>query len=524
MKLLQDVLRETAWRYPEKAAFENLGQDLSFSQLVRGIESLAGALANLGIRKGDRLTILAENSVEYIYYHYAMGMLGAILHVINTRLSEREMTWMVNNAESSVLVLDESHALRWLVFSKDCPSIQFLIGIGEVEGAKYGTNELISAAYTLKGFSSVSPEDPALLIYTSGTTGMPKGALQTHEGSTLQDELMAEALLSSPDDVYLAFMPYFHQAGLIRTRSTLMRGGKNVTMGKKLDIFKVANIIAEKRISLAFVPPPVDSIILETMEREKLDLSCLRLIVGAGGAGPAHAAKMKQFCEKLHCRFMGVYGLTECTGTVTYVMDPEAFTNPNTCGKPFRGLQVEIWDDDHRPLPTGKVGEVMVRGQTNVPGYWKNDQATRELFTGEWLHTGDLGRLDEEGFLYIVDRKKDMIKTGAENVYSKEVEDVLGTHPSIADLAVIGLKDPNPAGWGEIVTAIIVPKPEAAQLTVDEIKAFCKDKIAGYKMPKIVHNVEVIPRNAIGKVQKVDLRKQFSLETVGKWALEKADE
>jgi fatty-acyl-CoA synthase len=512
MRLLHEVLRETVLKNPEKTAFENLGQDLSFSDLFHRIESLAGALAGFGIRKGDRVTILAENSVDYICYHYATGILGAILHVINTRLSEREMTWMVNNADPSIIVIDENHASRWPVFSKSCPSLQFLIGIGEVMGAKYRTEELVKAGSPLKNPQPVSPKDPALLIYTSGTTGMPKGALQTHEGSTLQDELMAEALSSSPDDVYLAFMPYFHQAGLIRTRSTLMRGGKNVTMGMKFDITKVANIIADKRISLAFVPPPVDGIILETMEREKLDLSCLRMIVGGGGQGPAYAGRMKQFCEKLNCHFMGVYGLTECTGTVTYVMDPEAFINPFTCGRPFKGLQVEIWDDGHRPLPAGEVGEVMVRGRTTVPGYWKNDQATKELCTGEWLHTGDLGRLDEEGFLYIVDRKKDMIKTGAENVYSKEVEDVLCTHPSVADLAVIGLKDPNPSGWGEIVTAIIVPKPDAAELTVDELKAFCKDKIAGYKVPKIVHNVKVIPRNAIGKIQKVDLRKQFSLE------------
>jgi fatty-acyl-CoA synthase len=516
MRLLHEVLRKTVLQYPEKIAFENLGQNISFSELFLRMESLAGTLAGFGIRKGDRVTILAENSVDYICYHYALGILGAILHVINTRLSEREMTWMVNNAESMVMVIDESHASRWPMFSMSCPSLQFLIGIGEVEGAKYRTDELVSAGSPLKDPPSVSPKDPALLIYTSGTTGMPKGALQTHEGSTLQDELMAEALSSSPDDIYLAFMPYFHQAGLIRTRSTMMRGGKNVTMGKKLDIFKVANIIAEKKISLAFVPPPVDSVILETLEREKLDLSCLRLIVGGGGQGPAYAEKMKQFCEKLHCRFMGVYGLTECTGTVTYVMDEDAFTNPFTCGRPFRGLQVEIWDDGHRPLPSGEVGEVMVRGQTNVPGYWKNDQATKELYTGEWLHTGDLGKLDAEGFLYIVDRKKDMIKTGAENVYSKEVEDVLCTHPSIGDLAVVGLKDPNPSGWGEIVTAIIVPKPEAAELTVDELKTFCKDKIAGYKVPKIVHNVKTIPRNAIGKVQKVELRKQFSLENAAK--------
>lgn len=516
MELLHTVLKQAVSTYPDRIAFENMEEEISFSRLFHRIECLAGALVDFGIKKGDRVSMLAENSMDYICYHYATAMIGAILHVINTRLSEQEMIWMVNDAESTIMVVDESHAWRWPQFAAHCPSLRLLIGIGEVPGATYKTSELVGSGVPIQDPPVVFPKDPALLIYTSGTTGRPKGALQTHEGSITQDTLMAEALETSPEDIYLAFMPYFHQAGLIRTRATLIRGGKNVTLGRKLDIMKVAHVIAEKRISLAMVPPPVDSLIIETRDREKLDLSCLRMIVGGGGQGSAVTEKMKRFCEKLNCRFMGVYGMTECTGTVTFVMGEDAFGNPETCGKPFRGIEVEIWSEDNRSLPPGEIGEVMVRGRTTVPGYWKNEQATQELYTGDWLHTGDLGRFDEKGFLYIVDRKKDMIKTGAENVYSKEVEDVLWTHPSIADVAVIGLRDPNPGGWGEIVTAVIVAKAGAVELTVDELKAFCKGKIAGYKAPKMVRNVREIPRNAIGKVMKVDLRRQFSLDTTGK--------
>lgn len=512
MRLLHNVLQKTVLQYPKKVAFESEGQDLSFSDLFMRMERLAGALAGFGIKKGDRVSILAENSVDFICFHYAMGMLGAILHVINTRLSEKEIIWMVNNAESSIMVIDENHAAKWSAFLIHCPTLKFLIGIGDVESAKYKTADLVSSGPPLKVCSSVVPSDPVILIYTSGTTGKPKGALQTHEASLMQDELTAEALSLSKSDVYLAFMPYFHQAGLIRTRATMIMGGKNVTMGKKLDIAKVANIIAEKKISVTLVPPPVDGIILKTLETENLDLSCLRMIIGGGGLGPAYAKQMKHFCEKLNCRFSGVYGTTECSGTVTFVMGEDSFDNPLTCGKPFRGVKLEIWDDDNQPLPIDEIGEVMVSGKTTVPGYWKNDQATNTLYTGQWLHTGDLGRIDEEGFLYIVDRKKDMIKTGGENVYSKEVENVLGNHPSIADLAIIGLKDPSLTGWGEIVTAIIVLKLEAAELTVEDLKTFCEGKIAGYKIPKTVHNVSTIPRNAIGKVLKVDLREKFSLE------------
>ncbi|MDD5170428.1 MAG: AMP-binding protein, partial [Syntrophales bacterium] len=236
----------------------------------------------------------------------------------------------------------------------------------------------------------------------------------------------------------------------------------------------------------------------------------LRMIIGGGGLGQAYAERMKVFCDEMRCTSSGIYGLTECTGPVTAIKGDDCFRKPDSCGKPMRGIGLQIWDDQNQPVPTGEIGEVMVRGKTTVPGYWRNEAATKELFTDDWVHTGDLGKIDEEGFVYIVDRKKDMIKTGGENVYSKEVEDVLMKHPSLADVAVIGI--PDKSGWGELVTAIVVAKPGVQGVTVEDLKEFCKGKIGGYKAPKVVHTVSAIPRNAIGKVLKVELRKQFSPE------------
>jgi fatty-acyl-CoA synthase len=217
---------------------------------------------------------------------------------------------------------------------------------------------------------------------------------------------------------------------------------------------------------------------------------------------------LKLLCDTLGCEFMGIWGQTECTGPVTVVKTELAFSNPQTCGKPMRGIDLQIWSDDNKPLPAAETGEIMVRSSMTA-SYWNNPEANAALYTGAWLHTGDLGRLDEAGHLYFVDRKKDLIKTGGENVYPQEVEAVLSQHPSIADVTVIGLPDPT---WGQAVTAVIVPN-SGEQVSLEDVKLFCKGKVAGYKVPKALKLVEAIPRNETGKVIKRQLRDRFAAES-----------
>jgi acyl-CoA synthetase (AMP-forming)/AMP-acid ligase II len=210
-------------------------------------------------------------------------------------------------------------------------------------------------------------------------------------------------------------------------------------------------------------------------------------------------------CKSLECDFMGIWGQTECTGPVTVVKGDVAFANPYTCGKPMRGIELQIWNDENQPRPTGEIGEIMVRSSMTAR-YWNNPEANAALYSADWLHTGDLGRLDEEGYLYFVDRKKDLIKTGGENVYPQEVEAILGQHPSIVEVAVIGLPDPT---WGQAVTAVIVPS-DGADVSLDDVKELCQGKIAGYKIPKAIELIDKIPRNETGKVIKRELRERFA--------------
>jgi len=492
-------------RFGNRIAFDSLDRKITFDQLWTRIDFLSGALLKLGVNKGDRLAILSGNCSDYIVYHYSAARIGAILLVLNMRHTTEELKWALNNAEARILIINELFADQLEILQKNCPSIEQTIGIGSVETAHYSTDELIALHQELINPPKLVETDPILLIYTSGTTGRPKGALQTHEGSVMIDRLTADALEISTRDVYLAFMPYFHQAGLIRTRATLINGGINLVAGK-INLESLVSYIVDKKVSITMLVPPYDTLLTEIADRDNLTFPSLRFIIGAGGAGSAHAERMRVFCERFNCNYMGVYGQTEVTGPATLITGKDYFSRPDSCGKPMAGIELEIWDDENNIRPTGEVGEIMIRSRTCVPGYWKNDAASQALYSREWLHTGDLGRVDEEGFVYFIDRKKELIKTGGENVYPREVEDVLRTHPSIAELTVIGL--PDEGGWGEKVTAVVILK-EGHTLSLQEVKAVCRGKIAGYKIPKSLKIVETIPRNYTGKIRKLLLKEQF---------------
>jgi fatty-acyl-CoA synthase len=508
MTLLHDVFCEASRKHGHRVAFDSLDHQITFSEFYERAEFLAGALEGLGVKKGDRVAILSHNCPDYIIYHCATAMIGAILLVLNIRHTEGELLWAMEDAGASMLIIDENFSSLLPALTGKCAAINTTISIGNFKGVNHSTDDLVNKGLLVKGRKSILPTDPILLIYTSGTTGRPKGALQTHQSSTMADALTVDSMGITEKDVYLAFLPFFHQAGLIRCRATLSRGGTSIVPGK-MDAEKTISIMSEKKVSITFLPEPLDTQIEELADRNKLTFPSLRFIIGAGGKGNDHAKKLENFCRKFKSSYLGVYGQTETTGTIVTVMGEDYFKNPYTCGKAMKGVDLEIWDDNKSPVPPGTVGEIMVRSKMCIPGYWNNEQATRELYSGEWLHTGDLAWLDEEAFLHFVDRKKELIKTGGENVYPREVMDILENHPSIDDLAIIGLKDPK---WGESVTAVVVLEP-GKDLTLEEIREYCRGKISGYKIPKILKLVDEIPRNHTGKILKTVLIERFKTDS-----------
>jgi long-chain acyl-CoA synthetase len=504
MDLLHDKLFKAAEQYGSRVAICSKNEEISFHQFADRVRYLAGALESLGLKKGDRISILSQNRIDYLTYHYATSMIGVILHVMNTRQVTPEWLWAINDAKSSALIVDETHAKAAAQLRSGCPSLRFVAGIGSVDGADLFTEQLIEGKKSVLNYPRIAPEDPALLIYTSGTTGVPKGCLQSQQGSSTVDDLTADIMDVTDRDVYMAMMPFFHQAGLIRSRAVMIRGGANV-VPKALTIDEIADLMAEKKVTVTMLVSSGQGLTLVNKAmNEGKDFSPLRLIVSGGGLGEKTMQLLKLLCGVLQCEFMGIWGQTECTGPVTVVKGDTAFLNPNTCGKPMNGIELEIWDDDHHKLSPGAQGEIMVRSKMTA-SFWNNPDANRTLYTGQWLHTGDLGKLDEDGYLYFLDRKKDLIKTGGENVYPQEVEEVLNRHPAVAEVTVIGLPDPE---WGEAVTAVIVSN-DGNEVPLEEIKTFCKGNIAGYKIPKIVKMVDKIPKNETGKVIKRELRERF---------------
>jgi acyl-CoA synthetase (AMP-forming)/AMP-acid ligase II len=495
LELLHHELEFAAQNWRDGVALITPREELSFRQLNARAKALAAALQSLGLSQGDRLAILGHNSADYITWHYAAAMAGIIFHVLNIRLAKDELKWMIDNAESSALITDTHFADLSNELRAECASLQFLIGMEGETSLDHETDILAKRKVAFLQ-PEIKPQDPALMIYTSGTTGRPKGALQSHGGSLVADQLTGDAVGIREDDIYLALMPFFHQAGLIRTRATLLAGGRTVIPGK-VEAAATADAIVKYGVTFTMIASPQqNTAIREKLEQEGAEgFKHLRMILGGGGTGVRAAKAIRGMCEALDCTYFGVYGQTETTGPAVYIKGADVFERPASCGKPFPGVDVAIWNDQGESLAAEVEGEIVVRGPITAR-YWRNDEANNALYEGEWIHTGDIGYLDTDGFLYFKGRLKELIKTGAENVYPREVESVLETHPGIADVAIIGVPDES---WGEAVVAAIVCRDDPPP-TLQQIRDYCRGKIGGYKIPKRLLLVESIPRNHTGKI------------------------
>jgi fatty-acyl-CoA synthase len=497
VQFIHDLLNLAVDRYSDSIAVDAPDHQLTYGQLGQRVEYLTGALEALGIAKGDRVAILSPNCADYIVAQYAVSRLGAIFEVLNTRHVTHELVFAVNNAGASTIIVHQD-CLEHLAGLSACPSIRFTVGLGAVADTTYRLDELIWAEKAQRHTPTLDVSAPAVLMYTSGTTGRPKGAIQSQQGSLQADLTTAELLHVTEADHFLAFMPFFHQAGLIRARAMLSRGAATV-IADDLPANEIVNFMLEKHISMTMLVPPYTGKLLSLCAEKDIRLPDLRMIIGI--AGPP----LKDFCEQNRCQCMAVYGQTEVTGLITAIFDADSWQRPTSCGRVVPDMEIQICDDHGNPVPIGGIGEIMAKSKRCVPGYWENHEATKALYSGEWMHTGDLGRVDEDGFLYFINRKKELVKTGGENVYPIEVENVVRQHEDVLDMTIMGLPD---ADWGEAVTAVIVTR-SGQEMSLNEVKQFCYGKLAGYKIPKRVHCIDEIPRNHTGKPNKLLLQERF---------------
>jgi len=506
VKFLYDEVINAANAYGAKVAFTSATESITFEGFRDRVVAISGGLQQIGVKRGDRISILADNSIDYLAYHYAATIAGAFLHVINVRLALGEIAWAIDDAESHVLIMDENYTNHVGPIREACASSnRKIVSCGDVVNADISTAELIAMDATPDAVQH-GLNDPVVLIYTSGTTGRPKGALQTHAGSLHADRCAMDAIGFSEMDRFLAMMPFFHQAGLIRPRANLMAGGETIVLGR-MTPSEVSDALRQHEVSVTMIASGLQiAAIAEAAAESPNDFKALRLLIAGGGLGTDRMGKMQQVCALLDCDYMGVYGQTEATGPVTASRGPECFDRPDSCGTALPGFEIAVWNEDGSVLAPHERGEVMVRGVATA-SYWRNDAANTALYTDSWLHTGDLGYSDKDGFLYLAGRIKELIKTGAENVYPREVEEVLSQHQSINDVVVFGMPD---EAWGEAVAAAVILEA-GTHLDLGELKSFCRGKIGGYKTPKYLYIVEEIPRNETGKPLKHVLRERLSI-------------
>lgn len=493
---------------PSKTAIIFEGSNQSYGALHDAVLRSVAALRAEGVKAGDRVGWLGLNHPDYVVVMNACFRIGAVLVSINARLVAREIAYILGDAGIGLLI-SEAQFLSVAEEARAAAGVETIVLIDAAQAGRPAFADWIAGFAPDSAAHPADPEDIALQLYTSGTTGFPKGALLSHRallGTIGKGALTGEAWSRwDEDDVCLVAMPLFHIGGTGWSLHALHAGATMVILPRP-DIAGIVNAVASERITKMFAVPAVLAAILQHLESAPADLGSLTELLY--GASPIPLDILRRSMAAFpNASFIQCYGATETSGTVVYLPPEDHDVAGNArmlgCGKPFPGNEIRIIDNDGRDLPAGTVGEVAIRSVSNMSGYHRNPEATAKAMTDGWYRTGDAGFIDTDGYLTLFDRVKDMIVSGAENIYPAEVENVLHEHPAVADCAVIGVPD---ARWGEAVKAIVVRKGE---VTPEELIAFARARIAGYKVPKSVDFIELLPRNASGKILKKELRAPF---------------
>jgi acyl-CoA synthetase (AMP-forming)/AMP-acid ligase II len=466
------------------------------------------ALRGRGVTAGDRVGWLGLNHPDYVVVMNACFRIGAVLVAINARLVAREIAYILGDAGIGIIV-SETDFLPLVEEARATTGLKTVILLDAPFEGRPDFAQLIGGHAPDAQMPAISPEDIALQLYTSGTTGFPKGALLSHHqllGTIEKGKLTGEDWGRwDEDDVALVAMPLFHIGGSGWGLHALEAGATMVILPRP-DIPGMVAAIAHERITRMFAVPAVLLAICQVLESAPADLTSMTELYY--GASPIPLDVLRRSMAAFpNAGFIQCYGATETCGTVVYLPptdhDPAGNQRMRGCGKPFPGNAVKIIDSDGQALPPGAVGEICIKSVSVMNGYHNKAEATAKAVVDGWYLTGDAGYLDADGYLYIHDRVKDMIVSGAENIYPAEVENALHEHPAVADCAVIGVPDDK---WGEAVKAIVVKKTDVSP---EELIAFARARIAGYKVPKSVDFIDALPRNPSGKILKKDLREPF---------------
>ncbi len=494
-----DWIAHHAARRPRTVAIDDLqtGRRFTYADLHARTDRLAAVLAAFGIGKGDRVALLAPNCAEYFELQFACGRLGAIMLPLNWRLTVPELAYILGDSTPKLLIHDRSFAEQARHLSPQTLEIDPESGDSAYERA-------LEAAGPPPSREALTHDDIGMVMYTSGTTGHPKGAIITHGMVFWNCVNLGIPALITPETVQLVVLPLFHTGGLNCYANPVLHAGGTILIMRTFDPGLALEYISDPTLGIThfFAVPAPYQFMMQHPRFQGADLSRLR-IAGVGGA-PCALSILETWLARGVPLVQG-WGMTETSPAGTMLDAADAIRKLGSAGQALMHTAIRVVDDEGKDVPPNGIGELLIKGPNITPGYWNNPEATRRSFTDGWLHTGDAARLDEEGFVYIVDRWKDMYISGGENVYPAEVENVLFQLPQIADAAIIGV--PNER-WGEVGMAIVVRK-EGENLAEGDIIRHCLSQLAKFKVPQSVTFVDVLPRNATGKVLKRELRAQF---------------
>jgi acyl-CoA synthetase (AMP-forming)/AMP-acid ligase II len=507
---LHDVFDFHARETPEADFAVYQGQRTSYGEARAAIHRIAHALIDAGLEPGDRAAFLAKNCVESVHFFYAASKVGVVPVPLNYRLAGPEWAYIVNDSGARLLVARGELALGIDTIRGEIPKVERFVGLAADVPGWTSWEEWQGDRPTHAPARDVPEDSDLYQMYTSGTTGRPKGAVLTQRAVTSNLGQIASMVQLRTGDRYLIVAPLYHAAAAVAGFWTLQQGGA-LYIQEEFDPHEVLRALSEDRIAAAtLVPAMIQACLVAAPEAGERSYDDLRFVLY--GASPIAEETLRHAMQVFGCEFVQGYGMTETTAGLTFLLpsDHERALREKpelliSAGRAIPGTEVRIVDEDGDPVPTGEIGEVVARGPQLMRGYWNLPDATREALREGWMHTGDAGRLDDEGYLYIQDRVKDMIVSGGENVYPREVEDVLFEHPAVADAAVIGVPHEQ---WGEGVKAIVVLRP-GADAGAEDILGFCRGRLAGYKRPGSVDFVDELPRNPSGKVLKRELREPW---------------
>jgi long-chain acyl-CoA synthetase len=508
MKTFKDILTTNAQLYPNRTAFIFKDRRYAFKEVNERVNSVINALFHMGVKKGDPVGILSYNCPQY-FEAFALSKAGLVIVPLNFRSVGRELIYLINNSEINTIIVSDDFIDLVNSIKKEIGGVKNFISMNnDTEGMK-SYEKLIKDHEPVEPAEPVYPKDDAVIYYTSGTTGQPKGAVHTHKSIMAEINLPTKQL--TPDDVALCVMPFFHYGSTAAYQFAVFKAGATSVVLEKFDEAEVLKTIEKERVTYTNIVPAMIIRLLDYPDLKKFDLGSLKTIGFTGALLPVDIMKRATIYFGRNI-FHQELGQTE-TGNLTLFKKDEYKINGSageiqrleSAGRPVIKGEVIIMDKNGNEAPRGKVGEIVSCSARNMRGYWNMQKETDETIRDGWLHTGDLGRMDEDGFIFIVDRKKDMIISGGENIYSKEVEDVLYTHPAVLHAAVIGVPDEK---WGEAVKAVLVLK-HGMKATEEEIIEYCKKNLAGYKKPRSVEFRDGLPMTGSGKIQKNGIREPY---------------